>query len=1124
MTERTASKAAVPVGSPPTRIGTLPRLIERVPDLLASYLAFVASFCALTAIFPMLRAPLNWLRQVIEVVSVGAPPNLAAAAFLGILAAAVRRRMRAAWWIVVGYLLLGRVLGWVNVLVTSGMPRPVEISVVGNPYEWLRVAFGVLALVLLIIAREQFTARTQPGNGWRGLALYVALVVVGVALGYGLLTVFPGTLAEPSDRFGWSLLHVLGGLGSPNVVGVIGVAPRPITLLCGVFGAVAVLAAAYVVLRPRSDRRRLGPEEEQRVRVLLDRYGEEDSLGYFATRRDKAAVFSGSGKSAVTFRVVSGVSLASGDPLGDREAWPGAIRAWLEEARRYGWIAAVMGAGAAAAKAYRAAGLHVVELGDEAVVDVRGFSLQGRSMRVVRQAVGRVRRAGYTARVRRHADLDEAQMREVIERADAWRDTETERGFSMALCRLGDPADGDCVLVECFDEHGRLRALLSFVPWGSHGLSLDLMRRDRTCENGVTEFMVVSLLERAREFGVDRISLNFAMFRAAFEQGERIGAGPVLRLWRGLLLLGSRWWQLESLYRANAKYQPVWQPRYLCYALARDLPRIGFAAAVAEGFIQTPRLGALWRSGSTARRATLAATPASTLALPGEAQPARLPSAQPAAGTVAALPEQARVRREKYERLLAAGVEPYPVGYPRTATLAEVRNRFGYLPADTTTGERVAVTGRVVRFRVLGGLCFAVLRDGTGELQLMLTTDQLGSARLRAWRRDVDLGDHVGVMGEVVTSRRGELSVLAESWTMTAKCLRPLPDKRRGLTDPEARVRQRYLDLIVNPQAQRMMRLRCDAVRAIRDHLGGQGYLEVETPMLQPVHGGANARPFITHINAYDMRLYLRIAPELYLKRLLVGGAERVYELNRNFRNEGADATHNPEFTMLEAYQGYGDYNTMQDLMQEMIRHAARVAIGGTVLTHQGIEYDLAPPWRSITVNEALSKALGEEITADTSVEELRRHCDRRDIPYDPAWGRGAVLLEIYEHLVESRTLEPTFYRDFPTEVSPLTRPHREDPRLAERWDLVCFGAEIGTAYSELIDPVEQRRRLTEQSLLAAGGDAEAMELDEDFLTALEYAMPPTGGLGMGVDRLIMMLTGRTIRETVLFPIVRRGT
>jgi lysyl-tRNA synthetase, class II len=1093
-----------------------PGWTARFPDLLASYLAAVATFCAVTALVPALRGPLEWLRAAIEVVSVGAPPSLATAAFLGILAAAVRRRMRAAWWFVVVYVVLGRILGWITVLIDTDDPDVVTVSTGTGALGWLRVGFGVVALVLLVLTRGRFTARTQRGSGWRALGLYVGVVVLGGLLGWGLLELFPGTLRSTADRVGWAFTFVLSGLGDPDVTGVDGAAPYAVTFVLGLIGVVAVLAAAYVLFRPRRDQRGLGPDDEQRLRVLLDRYGEDDSLGYFATRRDKAAVFSPSGKSAVTFRVVAAVSLASGDPIGDPEAWPGAIDTWLGEARRYGWLPAVMGASEQAARAFVAAGMSAVELGDEAVIDVREFSLEGRSMRAVRQAVGRVERSGHSVRIRRHADLSAEEMREVVERADAWRDTETERGFSMALSRLGDPADGECVLVECFDGAGTLRALLSFVPWGRHGLSLDLMRRDGAADNGLTEFMVAQLAARARTLGVDRLSLNFAMFRAAFEQGERIGAGPAVRLWRRLLLIGSRWWQLESLYRANAKYQPVWTPRYLCFGAARDLPRIGIASALAEGFLTAPSLRRLQNDA------------AATTVVAVAVAPPRAEAADPVAAQLAAvrahLPEQVRVRHAKYERMLAEGVEPYPVGHPRTASLAEVRARFGHLGSDAATGEQVSVTGRVVRVRDFGGLCFAVLQEGDAQLQVMLTADRLGRAGLREWASRVDLGDHVGVTGEVVTSRRGELSALAERWAITAKCLRPLPDKRRGLSDSEARVRQRYLDLVVNSRARRMLRQRSDAVHAVRDYLAGRGYLEVETPMLQPVHGGANARPFTTHINAYDMRLYLRIAPELYLKRLMVGGAEKVFELNRNFRNEGADATHNPEFTMLEAYEAYGDYDTMQVLMQEMIQNAARAALGGTVVVHEGREYDLGGQWRSVTVNAAISAALGEEVTADTSVERLRRFCDQVDVPYDPAWGRGAVVLELYEHLVEDHTLEPTFYRDFPTDVSPLTRQHRTDPRLAERWDLVCFGAEIGTAYSELVDPVEQRRRLTEQSLLAAGGDAEAMELDEDFLVALEYAMPPSGGLGMGVDRMIMMLTGRNIRETVLFPIVRPGS
>jgi len=356
--------------------------------------------------------------------------------------------------------------------------------------------------------------------------------------------------------------------------------------------------------------------------------------------------------------------------------------------------------------------------------------------------------------------------------------------------------------------------------------------------------------------------------------------------------------------------------------------------------------------------------------------------------------------------------------------------------------------------------------------------------------------------------------------------LPPPPDKHRRISDPETRVRQRYLDLATNPAARDQVAARSRVIRSVRNTLDEYGFLEVETPILQTIHGGANARPFRTHINAYDLELYLRIAPELYLKRLMVGGLDKIFEIGRNFRNEGADASHNPEFTMLEAYQAYGDYTTMRAVAKEMITRAAHAAHGGTVVRgtdEQGSwhEVDLAEPWPVVPIHEAISAASGTQITADTPREDLARLAASLKIAVNQRWSRGAVVLELYEQLVEHRTIQPTFYTDFPADVSPLTRPHRQDPRLAERWDLVAFGAEIGTAYSELVDPVEQRARLTEQSLQAAGGDPEAMELDEDFLTALEYAMPPTGGLGMGMDRLVMMLTNTSIRDTIAFPLVR---
>ncbi len=480
-----------------------------------------------------------------------------------------------------------------------------------------------------------------------------------------------------------------------------------------------------------------------------------------------------------------------------------------------------------------------------------------------------------------------------------------------------------------------------------------------------------------------------------------------------------------------------------------------------------------------------------------------------------------QVRLDKRQRMLDEGLDPYPVGYPRTATIAELRARHAGLPPDARTGDVAGVTGRVMLSRPGGKLCFATIRDGTGDIQVMISLDRVGPDALAAWKRDVDLGDHVGVTGEVITSRRGELSILADSYAITAKGLRPLPDKHHGLTDAESRVRRRYVDLIVNPGARRAAEIRAAVLRSARQDLNARGFLEVETPVLQTVHGGANARPFRTHINAYSMDAYLRIALELHLKRLVVGGIEKVYEIGRIFRNEGVDATHNPEFTMLEAYEAYGDYDTVAQLTQELIQHAAVAVFGAPVARRGGEEHDLSGDWPAVSVYGAISAALGEEVQPGTPESHLRALCARAGVPADPGWGHGQIVLEMYERLVEERTTAPTFYRDFPVEVSPLTRAHRSDPRLAERWDLVAFGTEIGTGYSELVDPVEERARLTAQSLLAAGGDPEAMQLDEDFLRALEYGMPPTGGVGVGIDRVQIMLTGDPIRETILFPLVR---
>ena len=486
------------------------------------------------------------------------------------------------------------------------------------------------------------------------------------------------------------------------------------------------------------------------------------------------------------------------------------------------------------------------------------------------------------------------------------------------------------------------------------------------------------------------------------------------------------------------------------------------------------------------------------------------------------LPEQMRIRREKRTRLLESGREPYPVNFPRTATLAEIRAKYGDLPPDTASGEKHGVAARVIFIRNTGKLCFATLRAGDGtELQAMLSLDKVGAEALDEWKRLVDLGDHVGIEGEIITSRRGELSILADRWEMTAKALRPLPVAHRPMSE-ESRVRQRYVDLVVRPQARDMVRARSASVQALRDVLHGRGFTEVETPMLHLVQGGATARPFVTHSNALDTDLYLRIAPELFLKRCVVGGIERVFEINRNFRNEGIDSTHQPEFAMLEAYQAYADYRDIGALTRDLVLAAAHAVHGSGVVTHHdGTQFDLSGAWREMTLYGALSDALGEAVTVDTPRARLTELADKHGLGVDAKWGPGKLAEELFEELVVPQLVEPTFVYDFPAETSPLVRGHREVPGLTEKWDLYVRGVETATGYSELVDPVVQRERFVAQARLAAAGDPEAMRLDEDFLRAMEYGMPPMGGMGMGIDRLLMALTGLGIRETILFPLVR---
>jgi lysyl-tRNA synthetase class 2 len=465
--------------------------------------------------------------------------------------------------------------------------------------------------------------------------------------------------------------------------------------------------------------------------------------------------------------------------------------------------------------------------------------------------------------------------------------------------------------------------------------------------------------------------------------------------------------------------------------------------------------------------------------------------------------------------------DPYPLRFAVDARVVELHKTYGDLPPGSETGRRVTVAGRLMLVRTHGRLIFGEMQDWSGRVQLFVDQGVLGSRRYAEFS-DLDLGDWVGASGEVITTKRGELSVRVEDFRLLAKALRPLPEKWHGLKDLEQRHRRRYLDLISNEEARRTVMRRVETVRALRLAFERRGFVEVETPMLQPQPGGALARPFVTHHNALDLDMYLRVAPELYLKRLVIGGMERIFEINRNFRNEGVSPWHNPEFTMLEAYQAYSDYLDMMELVEGVVAEVVEAVTGRTMVDYQGKELDFAPPWRRVTYLEAVEEHTGVAFDLSAGMDQVRGQAESLGIVPEPAWGAGKIVAEVFERHAEAKLWQPTLVTDHPEETSPLARTHGDDPNLVERFEAIVAGTELANAFSELTDPIEQRRRFEEQARARAAGDEEAHPIDEDFLLALEYGMPPTGGLGIGVDRLVMLLTDQpSIREVILFPHLR---
>jgi len=1090
-----------------SRFSSVPLWVGRVLQIVAVSLLVVA--------IPQLLLPeeVYWAASYLSIIGLTPEPFVFNAILLFVVGAAAKRRKRGALIFLILFELPNVITAVRELAQFFATRSPVALEDrIQLHHDVIAGVIALVFIVLLLVSRREFSARLDPATYHRAAVIVISGIIIAVCVGGILSLWFPGTLTSHSDGWLWSLNAAIGWYPDESLLtDDVGRPETAVGVLVTTISAAALLIAVVTFLRTARSHRRLSASDELHVRRLLVETTTDDSLVYFATRRDKSVVFSPDRRAAISFRLVGGIALASGDPIGDERYWRAAADEWLARARTFGWIPAALSTTERGARLYESVGLQSTVIGDEAIIYTDRRSVA----RVLdhpdtRASTQRAQRAGYTTRIRRQEECSPAELAEIRELTDLWRGGSAERGFSMTLSRVGDPSDARSVIATAHDSTGRIMAILIFVPWNRNGLSLDVMRRSADAVNGVTELLVSVVLSEGAAMNVERISLNFAMFRETFVLGARVGASRLLRTKRDVLLMLSRWWQLDSLRVSNEKYSPEWRPRLMCWDRGVSRGRVAFAAARAEGFLSLSRLPVIagldpWdslRPSSFGQRAADLEHEFAT-----QTSSVRIPSA----ATTARMLRGSQLARE--------GVALYPASVTRTHSVLEVRAEFSHEALAGETGPMRAVAGRVMARRRHGRLAFIDVSEGHERLQLIASADK--TAHYDRLLR-VDLGDIVAAQGRVTRSRSGELSLTVESWELASKSLQPLPGKHTGLTDPETKLRLRHIDLATSPTAAAMIAARSHATQALRGGLIDAGYLEVETPILNTIHGGANARPFRTHINAYDTSLTLRIAPELALKRLIVSGFPQVFEIGRNFRNEGADSTHNPEFTAVEAYRAFADYDDMRELAQKLIRSMA-IAIHGSAIavTADGGRVDLGGEWPVVSVCDAVSRAVGIPVAIEQGSEVLSEIARAYSIPMASSESPGHIIEALYEELVEKTTTVPTFYVDFPAETSPLTRPHRSIAGLAERWDLVAYGVELGTAYTELVDPIEQRRRLTEQSLRAAGGDPEAMEIDEAFLTALEFGMPPTGGLGLGVDRVVMFLTGGTIRQTLAFPFVR---
>ncbi|AZA12671.1 bifunctional lysylphosphatidylglycerol synthetase/lysine--tRNA ligase LysX [Corynebacterium choanae] len=1121
------------VAPPPSMVAqATDPLRGKIADTIGWMSLFAAVFSLVEFLFRYVPSPLvDGIGYGLDLINVVHEPSLSVAGMMLVFAVAAFLRKRVVVWVTIVF----------QAIVLTAVATNQVFNLFGPDRVWALSWIANVLSAIVIIAAVWWARPALPSRlSLKAAGLGIVVMLIGQALvfviGFVSVELVPNRLFTDTHRLDWALR----AMGFETVFGEDGLpsgGPAWLAFVLALLSGLAFFAGLLVFLRANRRQPR-SAADDLAVHALLAKYP-GDSLSYFATGTNRNVVFAPSGQAAVSFAEARGVSMAGGDPIGDPGQWDAAIQAWLAQTYQRGLIPGVISASEKGARAYRAAGLKIRLMGDEAVIAVDRFSLSDPQMKPLQVARRRVARAGVTITCRKLATITAEEQRTLQAAAAAYR-VGDERGFSMALDRVLDPLDSQQLVVTAYDTDGVVQGLLTFVPFGRHGLSLNVMRRRPGSVNGVVEAMVLSLIDYCRDVHIAEISLNFAMLRNVFVQGAAVDAHLGDRLLRRIMQVFSRFWQLESLLESNARYQPSWRPRYFAYPDSARLTVVLTAAATLEGFLPSllsRHAGTPSWLGDPTHAAAVQAIYASAAAAP--ALPQRKYS------------DQAQVRRQHAATLQAQGMDPYPPATPGVTVTA--LSELAHLPAGTT----VTVHARVGKQRRHGGIVFLDVFTGSTKVQIACERDRCAHFSLL---KLLDAGDLISVTGVLGATRTGCWSVFADSWQMLAKTLTPvaLPPlwgankpPSAPVSSPAAGVKNRTQALIAVPRQRELLYARSAAIAAVRHTLTDAGFLEVETPILQAVQGGANARPFTTHFNAYDAQAFLRIAPELYLKRLAIGGMDAIFEIGRSFRNEGVDATHNPEFTSLEAYRAGGDYTTMRHLTEALIRAAATAVHGEQVVwqpaakveqfstdplpfapTPQVVEHsaalpsgmvavDIAAPWPVVRVCDAVSAVVGEQIDITTEQAQLAAICDRLNVAIPPTATTASMITELYDELVESRTGLPTFYTDFPAEGSPLTRKHRDNPLLAERWDLVAFGMELGCAYTELTDPIDQRDRFVEQSLAAAAGDPEAMSVDEDFLHALELGLAPTGGMGMGIDRMVMLLLGVDIRSIIAFPYQR---